>query len=104
MKLKLVAVAVLATIVYACAPKQSTVAKAPEPPKPPAEPMATVMTEELIAGQRSYENNCAKCHRLFAPKEFSKDQWGPILISMQKKAHLSDAEMVPITNYIYTQL
>lgn len=109
MKLKILGAAVLAAILYSCGSKQPTVATVPEPPQkevPPAqpEPMATVMTEELIAGQRSYENNCAKCHGLFKPTDFTKDQWAPILVSMQKKAHLSDAEMIPITNYIYTQL
>jgi cytochrome c5 len=112
MKLKIIGLAIIAGVIYSCASKSSAVT--PTPPATPnkavvaapvTEPKpAMVMTAELAAGKTAYENNCAKCHKLFAPKDFSKEDWAPILVSMQKKAHLSDAEMLPITNYIYTQL
>lgn len=129
MKLKIIVLAFSAAIVYSCASKSAVALSsqaspavpetpstpavalgksiekvaAPTPPKDSKGNVATV-TSELSAGKTNYENNCAKCHKLFDPKDFSKAEWAPILVSMQKKAHLSDAEMAPITNYIYTQL
>jgi cytochrome c5 len=63
-----------------------------------------VMTKELAEGKETYENNCAKCHKLFDPTEYTKENWAPILVSMQKKAKLEDAQMASISNYIYSQL
>jgi nitrate/TMAO reductase-like tetraheme cytochrome c subunit len=63
-----------------------------------------VMTEALSQGKDLFDNNCGKCHRLYEANEFTKVDWAPILVEMQKKAHLNDAEMVSISNYIYGQL
>ncbi len=63
-----------------------------------------VMTQALAEGKESYENNCAKCHKLFEPTEYSKENWAPILVEMQMKAKLNDVEMASISNYIYSQL
>lgn len=114
MRLKFIGLAILAGIVYSCASKSNVASTPPTPPKPPktavaltpeTEPApATLMTPEIAAGKVGYENNCAKCHRLFDPKEYAKEDWAPILVRMQKKAQLSNAEMAPIVNYIYTQL
>ena len=109
MNLRIIRLAIVAVTVYSCASKPTAVSTPPAPPSPPkvtvvTPPQVMIMTAELAAGKTSYENNCAKCHRLFEPKEFSKEDWAPILVKMQKKAHLSDVEMAPITNYIYTQL
>lgn len=110
MKLKYIALGLVAGLVYSCASKSSS-ASTPTPPPTPNTVVAGAPTEnakEIMAdaasGKVAYENHCGKCHKLFEPKEFSKTDWAPILVRMQKKAHLSDAEMAPITNYIYTQL
>jgi cytochrome c5 len=95
MKLKIIGLAVLFGLFISCGSKSAVVATATKP---------SVMSAELTSGKTAYENNCANCHKLFEPKEFSKEVWAPILVSMQLKAGLSDAEMAPITNYIYTQL
>ncbi|MBK8601289.1 MAG: cytochrome c [Flavobacterium sp.] len=79
--------------------KQETVAAAPTKE---AKPM--VLTPALAEGKDLYENNCAKCHDLFKPTDYSKENWAPILVSMQGKAHLSDMQMASISNYIYAQL
>jgi cytochrome c5 len=95
MKLKIIGLAVFFGLLISCGSKSAVVVATPKP---------SVMTAELTSGKAAYENNCANCHKLFEPKAFSKEAWAPILVSMQKKAGLSDAEMAPITNYIYTQL
>ena len=79
--------------------KQETVAAAPTNGA-----KSLVMTPALAEGKDLYENNCAKCHDLFKPQDYSKENWAPILVSMQGKAHLSDIQMASISNYIYAQL
>ena len=85
MKYKVLALAVLATIIYSCASKTAV---ATTEVKKEEVKFATVMTPELAEGKSLFENNCAKCHKLYNPKDFTKEQWKPIVISMQKKAHL----------------
>lgn len=67
-------------------------------------PKELVMTKELIEGKELFESNCAKCHALPNATEYSKERWSPILVNMQKKAHLDDLQMSSISNYIYAQL
>ncbi|KAF2327370.1 c-type cytochrome [Flavobacterium daemonense] len=81
--------------------------KAPAAPAAPAvteTAKAKELTPELAAGKSLYENSCAKCHKLYEPTKFSKEEWQPILVRMQKKAKLDDTNMASITNYIHSQL
>ena len=114
MKYKIIALAALAVIIYSCAAKSSApTATAEVKPPPPVEvkpatafevkkptPVATVMTPELAEGKSLYENNCAKCHKLYDAKEFSAEDWKPIVARMQKKAHLDDIAGGKIYNYV----
>lgn len=63
-----------------------------------------VMTASIAEGKQLYENHCANCHQLYKATDFSKESWSPILISMQQKAHLNDAQMSKIKEYIFDQL
>jgi cytochrome c5 len=79
--------------------------KTPAVASTPAEPVKTVvLTPELEAGRDLYENNCAKCHKLKDPKKYTKEEWGPILVRMGKKAKLDETQMASITDYIHSQL
>lgn len=113
MKYKVLALAILAGIIYSCASKSNTTVAANETkPAPAAEgnkpasaivttpAVATVMTPELAEGKELYDNNCAKCHRLYRADEFSAEEWKPIVTRMQKKAHLDDLQGQKIYNYI----
>ncbi len=111
--LGIVAVGLLASCGTPAAVSSSTTAKAPTEEKAKPDQVAKtsrkevkqlVMTPALTAGKDIYENNCAKCHRLFEATEFKKEEWAPILVEMQKKAHLNDAQMASISSYIYAQL
>jgi cytochrome c5 len=95
MKTRIIAVAILGIFIYSCSPK--VVAPVVNAPK-------VELTPELAAGKSMYENNCAKCHKLFSPTKFSEQDWKPVLVRMQKKAKLDDAQMAQISNYIYSQL
>lgn len=100
MKSRILTVAALAVIVFSCATKK-------ESPKivDVIKPVKSVESTPAVAsGQSLYDKNCGGCHKLYKPTEFSKEDWKPILVSMQKKAHLDDAEMALISDYISSQL
>jgi cytochrome c5 len=99
MKSKIIFMFALSAVLFSCGTKTAvtqTVAKVDTKP--------VLTTNDLAAGKTSYENNCAKCHNLYAASDFTKEDWKPIMIRMQKKAHLDDAQMAEISNYIYSQL
>jgi len=95
--------AALSVIIYSCASK-SNVPTAEVPKTPETKTVAAaVLTPELAEGKALYENNCAKCHRLYDTKEFSPEDWKPIVDRMQKKAHLDDVQGQKIFNYVAMQ-
>lgn len=91
----------MAVFMFSCGTKKTTAVAATTPVE--AKP-AVELTPELAEGKNLYENSCAKCHKLYEPAKFSKDEWAPILVRMQKKAKLDDVKMASITNYIHSQL
>ncbi|MBB4804127.1 cytochrome c5 [Flavobacterium nitrogenifigens] len=91
----------LALFVVSCGTqKAAPVASAPVE----AAPKTVALTPELEAGKNLYENNCAKCHKLYEPKKFTKEEWAPILVSMGKKAKLDGVQLASVTDYIHSQL
>ena len=108
MKLKIVLIAIVALLIYSCAAKSSvTIVEAKKEElrtEPIVGPKFIVMTEALAEGKTLFENNCAKCHNLYNPKDFSSEQWQPILIRMQKEAGLDYTQIASISNYINSQL
>lgn len=97
MKLKIAFISVLILVLYSCSPKVIPTV-APEVPK--AEEVKLVLSPELVEGKNLYENNCAKCHKLYEPNAYSFDQWRPILERMQMKAEISDADREKIYSYL----
>ena len=91
MKIKLIAIASFFLIISACSSNKSTIQ---EPTT-----IAVKMNKDE-AGKMLYENNCAKCHDLYSPKDFNAEQWKPIMLSMQKKAKISDEEREIIYAYL----
>jgi cytochrome c5 len=107
----------LTVLLAACASKPTVVSKTEIPAKQDIaaksdvkdvrevkELKDVVVSMSATEGKNLYENSCARCHKLFEPKEFSKTEWVPILKSMQKKAHLTDAEIAGIAVYINSEL
>ena len=92
MKYKVLALSVVAVALYSCSSKSSI---------PTAEvPKEKVLSPELAEGKSLYENSCARCHQLYNSKDFSAEQWKPIVQRMQKKARLDDAQGLKIYNYL----
>jgi cytochrome c5 len=100
MKYKILTLAVLATIIYSCASKSSVpVATAPKEEVK----VATVLTPDLAEGKSLYENSCARCHKLYDPKDFNAEQWKPIVLRMAPKARLDEVQGQKIYNYLTMQ-
>lgn len=92
MKTKIITVALIAITLYSCGGSKSAA--------PMVDAKKTEITTALAEGKTLYESNCAKCHKLYAPSDFSKEEWRPIVTQMQKKARLSDEQGNSIYNYI----
>lgn len=107
MKPKILFAALAGFLVYSCGTTPKITAMQPDPVQVPPvipSPNEAPMSEDIAQGKIMFENKCASCHRLYDPKEFSKEDWQPILIRMQKKAKLEDHDMAKINNYIFTSL
>jgi cytochrome c5 len=102
MKAKILTLAAITLLAVSCGTKKT--ASTPATPTVTETAKAVELTPELAAGKSMYENNCAKCHKLYEPKKFNQEEWAPILVRMQKKAHLDDTQMASITSYIHSQL
>lgn len=105
--------AVAAMAVISCSPK--VVVQPTEPAAPPVlatevvsapapEPAAGPSPESVAKGKELYNNNCGKCHKLFDTNAFNADEWEPILKRMQRKAKLTDEDMVFVHDYVLTSL
>lgn len=122
MRIKYTLVFAIITIFFSCASKQVTpppvIAPSPEELKvTQTAPVTTPKPVEIVAapvgpstetvtiaeGKMLYENNCAKCHRLFGPKEFTNDQWKPLVLSMQKNTPLKDFEIAKVLTYVTSE-
>ena len=101
MRFKLLVIAILTVLIYSCASK--TVVKSTSDVNKldfKEVKVATVLTPELAEGKNLYENNCVKCHKLYEPKQFSAEEWKPIVERMKKNAHLDDFQAMKIYNYV----
>jgi cytochrome c5 len=96
MKYKVIALAVLSSIIYSCASKSSI----PTTEVKKEEVKTSPMTSELTEGMYLYENNCAKCHKLYSPNDFNAEEWKTILARMQKQAQLTDLDGQKVYNYV----
>ena len=123
MKIKLILLASL-LLLFSCATK-SIVADTSKTPTPsdikvvqeivqvenpvittnkPSSMKMVLLSKPLYDSKILYENTCNKCHNLYAPNEFSKEQWPKIMKSMQKNAELSDPQIAGILDYINSQI
>ena len=96
MKYKVIALAVLSSIIYSCASKSNV----PTTEVKKEEVKTSPMTSELTEGMYLYENNCAKCHKLYSPNDFNAEEWKTIVARMQKQAQLTDLDGQKIYNYV----
>ena len=87
-------------VVQEAAPAQNSVIHETKP----IATKVTMLTRELYESKNLYENSCNKCHKLYSPSEFSKEEWPKILHKMQRKAKLDDPQIAGIQDYINSQI
>lgn len=108
MKLRILTTAVFAIIIYSCGPKLSVTAMQPNPvqvpPKIESIEAEKPLNNEMAEGKSLYENTCNKCHGLYKSTDFTREEWGPIIASMQIKAGIDNEQTAKIYNYITTGL
>lgn len=102
MKSRIIIMAVAGMLMYSCSPK---IAPTPPPPPPAPEPVAVAEPAKpnTAEGLYIYERNCAKCHRLYKPEEYSAQEWRPILTKMQKMADISDEDTEKVYAYLIAE-
>lgn len=91
MKYKLLTLSIVAALIYSCSSKSSV---------PTVEVKKQELTVAQAEGKVLYENNCGKCHQLYAPTDYNVVQWKPIVQRMQEKAQLDDAQGQKIFDYL----
>lgn len=102
MKTELIFLVIIATVIVSCSSKKTVPVTDTIISKEKTKEV--LLTTELMEGKSLYENSCARCHKLYESREYSQEDWKPILIRMQKKAHLDDVQISSISNYIMSQL
>ena len=85
-------------ILASCAPKKTAVEKN----IPVVQNKIVGVDTAPTKGQNLYEATCASCHKLYEPSAFSAEEWKPIMVKMQKKAKISDAQAAEIYAYLTT--
>ena len=95
---KFVCVISIIVILASCTSKKTTVEKNVTPVNNQIVGVEMAPTE----GKKLYEASCARCHDLYNPSDFSAEEWKPIMVKMQKKAKISDAEAATIYAYVTT--
>ena len=68
----------------------------------PLKEKIAVTAEILAEGKSLYGMNCAKCHSLYDAKDFTAQEWSPIVMRMQKEAGISDEQREKIYAYLTT--
>lgn len=90
MKFKIIGLFLLGITIYSCSPKVV----------PQVSEVKNVLSPEMVEGKMLYENNCAKCHKLYDTKQFTAEEWTPIVLRMQKKTRIDDATRDKIYAYV----
>lgn len=60
-----------------------------------------ITMDRLTAGSKTYIQDCARCHALKEPSNYTMEQWDPILKRMYLKAKITDeGEQTLIRDYV----
>ena len=62
-----------------------------------------VTIDAVKSGKELYDNRCGKCHKLFAPTDYSIKRWPGIVDSMQPKANITDEQKAQILAYLSSE-
>ena len=55
---------------------------------------------QTLAAKRLYDTRCAKCHRMYEPRDYSEDEWQLWMGKMRKKAKLNTRQEKLLDRYV----
>ena len=66
---------------------------------------ATVRAEDLTrkevqTAKRLYDSKCARCHRVYDPRDYAEDEWRLWMTKMSKKARLKPTQEKLLNRYL----
>jgi hypothetical protein len=65
-----------------------------------ADVTSSATLQELQQGRVLYIDNCAACHNLYSPDDYSASQWSQVLSTMAPRAGLSNANTLLVKKYL----
>jgi mono/diheme cytochrome c family protein len=65
-----------------------------------ADVTSSATLQELQQGRVLYIDNCAACHNLYSPDDYSASQWPQVLSGMAPRAGLSSANTLLVKKYL----
>jgi hypothetical protein len=65
-----------------------------------ADVTSTATLDELTQGRALYINNCASCHDLYSPDDFTATQWKNIMGSMSMKTGMMSSQNTLVSKYV----
>ena len=65
-----------------------------------ADATATATLEELQQGRDLYINNCARCHDLYSPDDYTASQWKNIMPGMAPNTRMNTSQVTLVTKYV----
>ena len=86
------------TFMISCAPKNTPVSSASNEASTVSKSVVSEAT--IVAGHQLFDQNCGKCHRLFAPTEFNEKRWVRIIDEMAPKARLSTEDKSKVLAFV----
>jgi cytochrome c5 len=95
---KLIAILSISLIVFACSHKTTTRTSATIAEMKTSS--ATVSHEQFMEGKITYEANCARCHALKEPSNYTADEWTKWIDKMAPRAKISEEQKQQIFNYV----
>ena len=86
------------TFILSCASKTTPTSTPSNDVSVVSKPLVSEAT--ILAGHQLFDQNCGKCHRLFAPTEFNKKRWVRIIDEMAPKARLSTEDKSKVLAFV----
>ena len=96
MKKIIMGAVVLAMTLFSCSKK----AIAPATEVKATEEAKVELPTAIAEGKTLYENNCAKCHKLFPASKHDKAGWAKTVDRMAPKAKITDEQKILVYNYL----
>ncbi len=63
---------------------------------------AELSAQQSKDARKIYLTKCAKCHKLYNPKEYSDTEWDEWMLKMKKKSKLKEDQFELLKSYIAT--